>query len=219
MKVTTVLQRVRRLLQDDNATQRWSDNDLLDCFNEAQLAVVQNRPDAYSKVVSFTCGNQSRQSLPAEVYRLMDVVDNESTGRSVTKTTRTTMDSLIVDWPVQAGTQVEQFIYDEKSPDVFYVYPVPPAEHKISIVVSQAPAVVAITDFATDTQTMELDAIWLNPLLNYLMFRAYLLDGETEQNMMQAKSYLQMFVNDLQLKWNVDQVFRQKRQRTLPEAG
>lgn len=62
------------------------------------------------------------------------------------------------------------------------------------------------------TQTMELDAVWLNPLINYMMFRAYMMDGETEQNQVQAQSYLKIFANDLQLKWNIDLIFRQQLQ-------
>ena len=55
---------------------------------------------------------------------------------------------------------------------------------------------------------MELDTVWFNPLLNYMMYRAYMIDGETEMNLVQAQSYLKMFANDLSLKWEVDLVFR-----------
>ncbi|WP_422135928.1 DUF6682 family protein [Endozoicomonas sp. ALD040] len=142
----------------------------------------------------------------------MNIIDNENAGRSVTKTTRESLDSLIANWSVTTGTNVERFIYDEKSPGVFYVYPVPAANHIINIMINRTPVPVTITDVGNDPTDMELDTVWLNPVINYLMFRAYITDGETEENLMQAQSYLKMFANDLQLKWNVDLIFRQQLQ-------
>lgn len=124
-------------------------------------------------------------------------------------TTRNSLDSLLPNWTTDTGTDVEQYVYDQKSPEVFYVYPMPPADHPLNLLVSQAPAMVMITDFDTDTQLFSLDELWINPVINYIMFRAYSIDMETEANMQQAQSYLAMFANDLGLKWNTDQMFRQ----------
>ncbi|WP_263082141.1 hypothetical protein [Endozoicomonas sp. Mp262] len=216
MDVIKIISRVRRLLQDGDGV-RWTNDDLLACYNEAQIAVVQNRPDTYSQVVALDCENRSRQTVPDTAYRLMDIIDNAVSGRAVVKTDRDTLDGLVANWSTTAGNDVEQFIYDEKSPGVFYVYPVPPASHQINILISRTPTPVAITDFDNDTTAMELDTVWLNPVLNYMLYRAYMIDGETEANMMQAQSYLKMFANDLQLKWAVDLVFRKPQQGE--EAG
>ncbi|WP_257263534.1 DUF6682 family protein [Endozoicomonas sp. ONNA2] len=40
MKVTAIIQRVRNLLQDNTPVPRWTNSDLLDCYNEALLAVI-----------------------------------------------------------------------------------------------------------------------------------------------------------------------------------
>ena len=208
MKVVDIIQRVRDLLQDGAAI-RWTNTNLLDAYNEALLAVVQNRPDVNSQLLSFTCQPQAVQSLPPGTYRLLDIVDNLSTGRTVIATTRSSLDSLLPNWTTATGTDVEQYVYDQKSPSVFYVYPVPPADHPLNLLVSQAPARIAITDFDTDTQLFSLDELWINPVINYMLFRAFSMDMETEANMQQAQSYLAMFANDLGLKWNVDQLFRQ----------
>lgn len=183
---------------------RWSNNDLLDAYNEALLAVVQNRPDVNSQLLPFTCQAQAVQSLPPGTYRLLDIVDNPATGRTVMATTRSSLDSLL-----PTGPEVEQCIYDQKSPTVFYVYPVPPADHQLNLLVSQAPARITITDFEADTQLFSIDELWLNPVINYMLFRAFSMDMETQANMQQAQGYLAMFANDLGLKWNVDQLFRQ----------
>ncbi|WP_422461750.1 MULTISPECIES: DUF6682 family protein [unclassified Endozoicomonas] len=217
MKVTAIIQRVRNLLQDNTAVPRWSNNDLLDAYNEALLAVVQNRPDVNSQLLAFTCQAQAVQSLPPGTYRLLDIVDNPSTGRTVIATTRSSLDSLLPNWTTATGESVEQYVYDQKSPSVFYVYPVPPADHQLNLLVSHAPARIAITNFDTDIQLFSLDELWLNPVINYMLFRAFSMDMETEANMQQAQSYLAMFANNLGLKWNVDQMFRQMLQGSIGE--
>lgn len=211
MRVVDLIKRVQRLLKDVDGV-RWTQKDLLDCYNEALIAVVQNRPDTYSQVVTLTCENRARQNVPDEAYRLMDIIDNEVSGRAVVKTNRDTLDGMVPNWSATAGTDVEQFIYDEKSPRVFYIYPVPPADHVINILVARNPTPVVIADFDNDASVMALDIIWLNPVINYMMYRAYMIDGETEFNLIQAKSYLQMFANELSLKWQVDLMFRRPQQ-------
>ncbi|WBA81551.1 DUF6682 family protein [Endozoicomonas sp. GU-1] len=209
MEVIAIIQRVRNLLQDNTPVPRWTNSDLLDAYNEALLAVVQNRPDVNSQLLAYTCQAQAVQSLPPGTYRLLDIVDNPASGRTVIATTRSSLDSLLPNWTTATAADVEQYVYDQKSPSVFYVYPVPPANHTLNLLVSQAPARIVITDFDTDTQVFSLDDLWLNPVINYMLFRAFSMDMETEATMQQAQSYLAMFANDLGLKWNVDQMFRQ----------
>jgi len=212
MLVTSIIARVRDLLQDNTTVPRWSNANLLDAYNEALLAVVQNRPDVNSQVITFACQAKAMQTLPAGTYRLLDVISNPSTGRGVQETTRRTMDSLLPLWTTMMGTEVEQYIYDQKSPAIFYVYPTPEADHRLNLLVSQAPVRVVISDFVNDTTVFALDELWLNPVINYMLFRAYSMDMETEANMQQAQNYLAMFANDLGLKWNTDQMFRQELQ-------
>lgn len=50
MKVTDIIQWVCNLLQDNTPVPRWTNSDLLDAYNEALLAVVQNRPDVNSQL-------------------------------------------------------------------------------------------------------------------------------------------------------------------------
>ena len=106
MKVVDIIQRVRDLLQDVAAI-RWTNTSLLDTYNEALLAVVQNRPDVNSQLLPFTCQPQAVQSLPPGTYRLLDIVDNPSTGRTVIATTRSSsLDSLLPNWTTATGTRM-----------------------------------------------------------------------------------------------------------------
>ncbi len=106
MEVKAIIQRVRDLLQDNAAVPRWTNANLLDAYNEAILAVVQNRPDVNSQLLAFTCQAQAVQSLPPGTYRLLDIVDNPSTGRTVIATTRSSLDSLLPNWTTATGTNV-----------------------------------------------------------------------------------------------------------------
>lgn len=64
MEVKAIIQRVRDLPQDNTAVPRWTNANLLDAYNEALLAVVQNRPDVNSQLQAFACQAQAVQSLP-----------------------------------------------------------------------------------------------------------------------------------------------------------
>lgn len=213
MLVSTLINRVRYVLQDVNQFQRWSDQVLLDCFNEAQFAMVQNRPDTMSEIVPYFCLPRGKQDLTGaidNVYRLLDVFDNEVSGRTITKTQRDTLDNHDPNWSVGNGTpavNVEQYVYDEKSPSVFYVYPVPAVGHQINLLVSKRPVTVLLEDIGNTD--IEVDEIYVNSLMNFMLFRAYMTDAETEGNMTQAQMYLKMFANDLQLTWNIALMFSQ----------
>ncbi|WP_211828672.1 DUF6682 family protein [Kistimonas asteriae] len=206
MKVAELVSRVRRLLQDA-AAYRWDDTTLLDCYNEALLWVVQQRPDANSAVVSFDCEQQSQQDKPAGAYRILGPVANDDTGRVIQTISMDDLTAIDSNWSQTPfggfGNYVEYMVYDERTPDVFWLYPYPNVSHTVTLQVSREPSTV--TDAAAND--IEIPLIHLNALKHSMMAFAYLTDGETEGNLMQAQNYLKLAANDLGLKWNIDLMF------------
>ena len=73
-KVIDAIAQVRATLVDNTST-RWPNPELLNAYNNAVLAVVNLRPDASTKNVSFTLvAGESKQTLPSDGLRWMDVV-------------------------------------------------------------------------------------------------------------------------------------------------
>ncbi len=206
MKVAELITRVRQLLQDASAY-RWDDPTLLDCYNEALLWVVQQRPDANSAVIAFNCEQKSQQAKPADAYRILGPIANDDTGRVIQSKTMDELSAFDSNWSQTPfggfGNYVEYMVYDERTPDVFWLYPYPNVAHTVSLQVSREPVIV--TD-ASSTD-IEIPLIHLNALKHSMMAYAYLTDGETEGNLMQAQNYLKLAANDLGLKWKIDLMF------------
>ena len=73
--VDSILKRVNTLL-NDRTWVRWPKQELLDYYNDAAKAIVLMRPDAHTKNVQFNCAAGTKQTLPADALRLIEVLRN-----------------------------------------------------------------------------------------------------------------------------------------------
>ena len=199
------LDRASRLLQDTGNI-RYSNAELLKFFNDAQREVVLHRPDANTVNSNFTCAAGSKQTLSSSDLRLVDVVRNVS-GRVVTQVDRALLDNTLPDWHnsvADATKKIEHFMYDSGDPKHFYVYPAALNTFQLEIVTSRAPSDIAVSDFTTDTQTIGLDDIYANAILDYVLYRAYQKDSEFAGSAAQAQMHFQSFANSLGIKTRAD---------------
>lgn len=191
-KVIDVLDRCETILQDTTNT-RWSKQELLNWLNDAQLAIVSRRPDTYITNQAFTCAAGTKQSLPADGLRLMRVVRNKA-GKAVRRIEERVLDDQVPEWHVNAdAATVEHFVYDELDPKTFYLYPAPAADVEVDIVYSVAPPAIAIADFSTDVTTITLDDSYLNPIIDWILYRAYSKDADYTSNAQRAQMHLEAF--------------------------
>lgn len=211
VKVTDIIDRASRIIQDTSNV-RWTKAELLDYFNDAQREVVLHRPDAKTVNENFTCAASSKQTLPAAALRLIDVVRNVD-GRVVTQVSRQVLDEQLPNWhnePSGGATYVKHFVYDPRDPKTFYLYQLPQNTVQIEIVYSTAPSTVTsstgdendLSDIASTV--IGLDDVYSNPLLDYVLFRAYSKDTEYAGNMERASMHLQNFANSLGVKMQID---------------
>ena len=118
--VGDVLNRASRLLQD-TAKVRYTNEELLLFFNDAQREVVLHRPDANTVNFNFTCSAGSKQTLGSQDLRLVDVVRNVN-GRVVTQVDRKLLDDTLPNWHNTTATldkKIEHFIYESGYPKIF----------------------------------------------------------------------------------------------------
>tara|TARA_B100000925_G_C21979126_1_gene461484 strand:+ start:941 stop:1609 length:669 start_codon:yes stop_codon:yes gene_type:complete len=203
--VGDVLNRASRLLQD-TAKVRYTNEELLLFFNDAQREVVLHRPDANTVNFNFTCSAGSKQTLGSQDLRLVDVVRNVN-GRVVTQVDRKLLDDTLPNWHNTTATvdkKIEHFIYESGDPKNFYVYPNALNTHQLEIVTSRAPSDITVSNFSTDTQTIGLDDLYANAILDYLLYRAYQKDSEFAGSVNQAQMHFQSFANGLGIKTRSD---------------
>lgn len=207
IKVIDVLDRASILLQDATHT-RFPNAELLKFFNDAQREIVLQRPDANMINENQSLATGSKQSLPSNGLRLIDIVRNQN-GRSITQVDRKILDESLPNWHESTAgvNKIENYIYDGSDPKNYYVYPkAVSGTHTIEIIYSKSPTDVTISDFTNDTQTITLDDIYANTILDYMMYRAYQKDAEFAGNTQKAMMHYQSFSNSIGVKTQADTV-------------
>ena len=203
-KVIDAIAQVRTTLVDTTGT-RWPDLELLNGYNNAVLAVVNLRPDASTKNISFTTeAGKSKQVLPSDGLRWMDIVYDVASGNPIRKTDHTTLDDQIPNWHNSVGNRVTNWVFDERDPKTAYVYPQPADAVEIQIIYSVAPSAVNITDFENDTTTISIDDSYFNAIKEYMLYEAYSKDADYASNASRAAAHYNKFERTLGNKSGVD---------------
>lgn len=199
-----ILSSVNSLLNDPGFV-RWTKAELLGYFNDAQRAIVLRRPDAYcADVDDFTCVAGTKQSLPADGLRLVDIVRN-ATGRAIKgPSDRSVIDDNYPDWYAEnTATAVELFFYDERNPKTFYVYPGVVAGTQLTVVYSKAPPAITMTQNDA-AQTISIDDIFANAAIEWVLYRCYVKDAEYAANPSKSQTHLNAFKTQLGEKSQAD---------------
>lgn len=182
-----------RILKDAGNL-RWSEDELIGWLNAGQRAVVSRRPDANVVYIDFTCVAGTRQSLPAEGLRLVDVPCN-TIGRGIRKIERTVLDNQNPAWHQADETEsVEHYIYDDRVPKIFWLYPPPIAGHMVDIAHSAVPNQIVVTQ---GNETITIDDTFQNALLDYVLFRAFQKDAEFGASPQRAGLHWQAFLTEI----------------------
>jgi hypothetical protein len=189
---SALISKARILLQDPSAV-RWTDGELLGWLNDGQRAAVVEDPMVYTKVVAIPLVAGTKQSLPADGVKLVDVRRNmgaagSTVGNAIRRVDRKQLDSLVPDWHVTAATTVVRNYSLDETPDVFYVYPPSTGSWQVEAEYCALPA-----DVATAGNAITLDDTWANALLEYMLFRAYGKDQEFIGNAEQSVLHFNAF--------------------------
>lgn len=201
--VRDVVERAETILQDTTNT-RWTKDELLNWLNDGQLAIVNRRPDLHVTNAAFSCVAGTKQSLPADGLRLAKVLRNTG-GKAIREIDMRILDDQIPDWhnPVAANS-VDHYSYDLRDPKSFYVYPAAAVNHSIDIIYTVAPSPITIANWATDNTTITLDDSYLNPILDWILYRSYSKDADYAANVQRAQMHLDAFKTALGEKTSSD---------------
>lgn len=196
-----ILSRVRNILQDNTAV-RWTDGELFDYLSDAQREVANFRPDstALHSNVQLTTGTE--QTIPSNGLRLINVVRNMSGtatnatgGRVVRRTEFEAINSVDPDWhnptatgSAAHGTEIKNFMFDPRDPRTFYVYPGVSGNAYVEVIYSKNP-----TSIGAATDLIQVDDIFANPLIDYVLYKAYLKDAEASGGIQKASAYFNAF--------------------------
>ena len=212
IRIKDLLGRASKLLQD-NTNRRWPLNELLGWLVDGEREVVLHKPEAYTKNQTMQLSPGTRQEVPPGGMVFIRLVRNmgangSTPGRAVTAIDMGTLDTQTPYWHTEVPHgEIEHYMADERDPQRFYVTPPQPspAEHA-EIVFSSAPPDVAPmtqTEWESSTATISLPDIYMNPLLDYVLYRAYSKNSDSSDPN-RAMAYYQSFLNALGIKGQSD---------------
>ena len=197
LTASDVLTRAADIIQDQTNV-RWPSDELLRYLNDARREVAIARPDLYATTASVTLAAGTKQSLPSDGMRLMDVTRNMPSGNpgaAMRIVEREILDAQKPNWHLETQTAgLKHFMYDERNPRVFYVYPPATAGHQVELVYGKTPT--EITN--TSTQLADED-IYTGAIVDYVCYRAFSKDAEYAGNGTRAVAHYQQFLNALGL--------------------
>ena len=199
----SIIRRAVETLQDTTSV-RWPANELVRYLNDGQREIVLHRPDSMVTNAALPLTAGTKQSLPANGAKLIEVVRNSAgTKRAVRLCNREILDAQSPGWHgLSQVTEILHFMFDPRDPKTFYVYP--PASGSASVEIVYAAYPTDITEpadgalySAVTTNGISVPDIYGNALLDYILYRAYTKDSEYAGNSQRAVAHYTAFANAL----------------------
>lgn len=191
----------------------WSTSDLVDYLNAGIRQILIHRPDEYTEYEVIALVSGTKQSLPADARRLLDVVRNMGTDQSTPGTrvqmvSKQSLDLFKRDWHVSNTStwqeEVWNAVYDEREPDKFWVSPPSDGNGSLEILVSKIPDPITETTLTVD---FPLNDTYANPVMEWMMYLAHNKEYDSQASAQEALQHMQTFARMLGLKFGVDIAF------------
>lgn len=214
VKVVDLIVRAQTLLQDEDSV-RWTVAELQYWLNDAYKETIGLRPDANTQTAEYTCTVGPRQLLTGSfptAIRLVEVVRNLATASNksgVRLTDRRSLDAQQRSWYSETpSASIELYMFDQRVPKEFLVYPPASAAARLEVIYSVLPADHTLSEAQlldpTTAETIRIDDIFATALLDYVLYRAFSKDAEQTAMMSRAVAHYQAFQNALGVKQQVN---------------
>jgi hypothetical protein len=224
--VRDVLFRVSDALQDLKPQfKRWTQASLVTYLNDGQRAIAKYVPPSCSRVDAVKLVPGTKQSLalipaasviPGDGSDAIDVsgngllsvvrnlgADGLTVGNAIRIVDHDILDLYSPGWHKETGAEVSGFVYDPRTPKIYYVTPGAPATTDVWVELSYLadPADISSSgDYGyqgTNGAVISVDNKFTDDLVNYILARAYGKDGENASNQALSTTYGQMFVSSI----------------------
>ncbi|MCH6954911.1 hypothetical protein BED22_23700, partial [Escherichia coli] len=125
-----------------------------------------------------------------------------SDGSAIKPQSREVLDAQYPDWHMLRG-KPECFISSDLAPRVFWLFPAPEEAVSVEAVVSRIPEAVYVLTQDDDTP-VPLEEAYVNPLVDWMLFRAFSKDAAGGAESGLAAQHYQSFVEQLGIKQGAD---------------
>lgn len=191
MILNDVVTEVRRMLQDENTPQRYSDAVLIGFANQSLKRIAVLRPDLFAHVSTITCvENEVIQTAPTDSLRIIEVY-SVSGGNGVIETNRESLDQAYPQWMNDTASAAVNWMRHTRNANKFFIYPKAPAAQVLDIEYAQTPP----TYDGTTTVTLLTDA-YIPVVIDATIFLAESVDNE-HVNSKRAEIFYNSFTKSL----------------------
>lgn len=209
VRARDLMRRAATLLNDDNL-RRWRASEMRRWINDGMREIAARKPDACSKRVTLVLDQGSGQDIgPLNVALLRvtrNIVGDGDGGSAITPVAREMMDASNPDWHsedvVAPKRAVVHVVYDEADTRRFFVYPPNDGTGKVEIIASrypeEVPAPVSNGNLVENYPgVLDIEDIYVNALLEYLMFRCYGKDSQSPAAAARSEAHWAQFMSAL----------------------
>lgn len=182
---------------------RWPLAELCDYYNDAVRAIILIRPDAGAVTERITAIAGAHQHLPPGTVQLLEIT-GITDGRALSAASRQELNTSYPHWRQMHGSP-ERYIYSGQTPREYWLFPAPQQEIMLDAVLVRIPDPVLLTDLNGATPVAPGDA-WVNPLLDWMLYRAFSKDADQGAQLQLAMQHYQAFSDQLNLKTRADGV-------------
>lgn len=187
MKASEIIASVETTLLDPS-NQFWQAEELVSYIDEAQRQIVNIKPDANARAEALKLASGTRQALPELAAQLIDVTRNID-GPAITAVDRRDLDRMAPDWTTQtAARTIEHYMYDERDPTAFLVYPPAYKNTKVEVVYS-----ATLEDLNNTHATLDLAHQYRSAIIEYVLYRAHSKDSQAAVPQ-RAQAHYQQFM-------------------------
>ena len=143
MILNDVIAEVRRIVQDETTTYRYSDVFILSLCNQALKRVQLLRPDLFSFVGTVACtAGEVIQTAPSDSLRVIEVYSIVG-GGGLVEADREVLDQTIPTWVNDTAAAAVNWMRHVRNPNKFFIYPQAPSGQTLNIEYSQVPSTYA----------------------------------------------------------------------------
>lgn len=182
----------------DQANVRWKATEVVRYINDGQRDIAIYRPDAFSLSGELETVPGTRQELPAGDVKVLRFVRNEvGTKRALKIVAQDELDAIDSNWHNTTPSNVIRNVtYDERVPREYYCFPPSDGAARLWAIRCVEP-----TDVPTPgsevlsgvTGSLSVQALFINPLLDYVLYRAYAKDAGVPGNFQKAKLRYELY--------------------------
>jgi hypothetical protein len=188
------------LILQDATNIRWTTSEMCGWINSAQREIIIYKPNANPVTEAMVTVAGTKQSIPTSGIQLLEVIRNMGTngttaGNAITNINRNILDVTIPDWhTASASASSKHFCFDERIPQVFYLYPPQPTSSMGYVEVCYSKLPTDLTESAGSISGSIFNDLYETVIIDYVLYRAYSKDSEHTANAQQSIAHYQAFV-------------------------